>query len=224
MPVQAQTAPETDVFTMSIRGISGGTVTLARTEANGGYAVTAKIAPSGLIRRIRNFSYRGSANGRLSGGVFAPDRYEERADTGRRQSEVVLVYADGVPEVARYVSDREAAPDTPAPETQGGTLDPLTAIHALLRDRSLAEGCAMRVVIFDGRRRSHIILEPAASDDGTTRCTGEYRRLQGFTAREVSRHLAFPIQIVLDPLGADMLRVRQVSFQSLYGTAALNRR
>ena len=55
-----------------------------------------------------------------------------------------MVYEGGVPNVLRYTSTREAGPTAPDPATQGGALDPLTTMFAVLRSGVMitcAESC-----------------------------------------------------------------------------------
>jgi hypothetical protein len=214
---------ETSVFDLKVRGLVLGEVTLADRVTGGTYTVSGLIKSTGLAAMIRNFSYTGKAQGTLTRGIPAPLQYEEVADTGRRRSEAVLDYSGGAPVVVRYTSPKEAGPDSPDPMTQGGTVDPLTAIWALLRDVPRTRACALDLAIFDGKRRSSINLRPAGLKDGLPQCAGVYKRLQGFTAREVSRHTQFDFIVTYSAQG-QMLRADSVAFGSFYGTAEIIRR
>ncbi len=214
---------DTAVFDLKVRGLILGEVTLADTVGGGRYAVSGLIKSTGLAAMIRNFSYTGKTQGALMRGVPAPIRYEEVADTGRRRSEAVIDYTDGVPKLLRYTSPKDAGPDSPDPMTQGGTVDPLSAIWALLRDVPPARACDLDLAIFDGKRRSSIKLRATSASDGLPRCAGVYKRLQGFTARETSRHTQFDFIVTYSAKG-QMLRAGSMAFDSFYGTAEIIRR
>ncbi len=211
-------------FVIKIRGITAGIARLTGIEQDGLYAVRAEIESARLVKVFRPFTYRGAARGGLEGRRLSPVHYEDTANTGRRQSEVVLDYDGGVPRVTRYVSTVPNGADSPDPATQGGTLDPLSALYAVLRDAPAADLCDKRLVLFDGRRRSAVILGTAqAAGDGIV-CNGEFRRLKGFTQKELSRHRAFPLQVFYTPRSGGMLQAQRVSIQSIYGLATLDRR
>ena len=213
-----------DAFALKIRGFTVGAVTLtSRADANS-YSVTGVIGNSGLTRLFRKFSYRGSASGAVDGARLLPARYSEVADTGRRSSEALITYRGGVPRLVRYTSPKPAGPDTPDPATQAGTIDPLTAIYALLRNVPRAQACVLDVVIFDGKRRSRIAMSPVTGAGDIPECKGFYERLQGFTPAEVSRHTRFDFVLSYSDAGGDMLAIARVAFNSSYGVATIERR
>ena len=217
-------AEETTEYSLKIRGFSVGLVQMTSQSDARSYRVSALIRNTGLSRIFRQFSYNGAANGRQNDGQLHPDRYQEVADTGRRSSEALIVYDKGVPRVISYTSPKPAGPDSPAPATQGGTVDPLTAIYGLLRAVPRDRACQLDVFIFDGKRRSRIAMHVEGSRDGLPTCAGRYERLEGFTPQEVSRHTHFDFVLTYGDAGDDMLRVENVSFNSFYGIASIDRR
>lgn len=223
----AQTA-DTDepnaTYALKIRGLTVGVIYLTSAIDARKYAVSGVIESTGLARAIRRFAYRGAARGAVRDGRLWPERYQETADTGRRNSEAVIQYTGGVPQLMVYNSPKEAGPDSPDPATQGGTIDPLTAIFSLLRDVPRAQACELDVAIFDGKRRSRISMRPLAVEDGLPTCEGRYERLQGFTAKEVARHTKFDFVLTYADAGSGMLSVQRVAFASSYGTASIDRR
>ena len=211
-------------YALKIRGLTVGVIYLTSALDGRDYAVSGVIESTGLARMIRRFSYRGSARGAVRDGRLWPERYQETADTGRRNSEALIQYAGGVPQLLVYKSPKEAGPDSPDPATQGGTIDPLTAIFSLLRDVERTRACALEVTIFDGRRRSRISMQPLGTENGLPTCAGSYERLQGFTAKEVSRNTRFDFVLTYADAGGGMLSVQRVAFASSYGTASIDRR
>ncbi|KMW58136.1 hypothetical protein AIOL_003107 [Candidatus Rhodobacter oscarellae] len=138
-----------DRFDLKVAGLRIGVVQMEATESATRYGVQANIRSTGLAAAIRHFSYSGAAAGLVRDGRLVPERYQETADTGRRSSSALMTYRGGVPTVLEYSSPRAAAPDAPDPATQGGTLDPLSAVYALLRDVPATQACTLNVTIFD---------------------------------------------------------------------------
>jgi len=228
MGAGARAAEKTTDYSLKIRGFSVGVVKLTSQSDARNYAISAVIENTGFSRIFRQFSYKGAANGSLDDGRLHPSRYQEVADTGRRSSEALIIYDKGVPRVVNYTSPKPAGPDAPAPATQGGTVDPLTAIYGLLRDVPRDRACQLNVFIFDGKRRSRIAMYVDGSRDGLPSCAGRYERLEGFTPQEVSRHKYFDFALTYGSAGGDsggdMLQVENVSFNSFYGIASIDRR
>ena len=215
---------DTGSFDLEIRGINVGVLVFNGTSDTASYAVAGRLESTGLAAFVRKVRYDASVTGRLSGGKFVPSQYSEVADTGKRQSESVMEYRSGVPQVKKYAPPRDPSPTDIDPATQGGTLDPLTALFATLRDVPVADACKLSVYMFDGKRRSSIALAAAEVDGETITCAGEYRRLEGFSAKEMAEKQRFPFRLTYAPADAGFVRVVSVSMDSLYGRASLTRR
>ena len=216
-------AAERAQFDISIRGIKVGELQLASEETQTRYSVAGRLSNTGLTQVIRRFSYTGNSQGRIVNSTLQPDRYVEKADTGQRISEVELAYRSGVPRVVRYTSPREPGPDTPDPSSQGGTVDPLTAIYSVLRDVPANRACSVSLILFDGRRQSRVSLRRSGTSGGMPVCSGRYERLKGFTAEEVARHRTFEFTLSYRDAGNGRLAVREVVAQSIYGQAVIQR-
>ena len=211
------------VFDLSIRGLRAGTLTFAGQEEAGRYSVSGRLESAGLVGMVRRVRYDGQAQGVLRNGRFTPARYSEQADTGRRQSESVMEYRRGVPQVKVYNPPRDPNTDGLDPATQGGTVDPLTALFATLRDVPAGQECNRKLTLFDGKRRSQIVLGAPQPTESGVACPGEYRRLEGFSADDVAEKSRFPFTVQMVPVG-QMMRVTEVTMESLYGNARLKRR
>ena len=214
-------------FDLDIRGFRAGILQFSGTTSGTGYTVTGKLESTGLAAMVRKIRYDAAASGRLSSGRWSPARYDEQADTGKRQSQSRMEYHGGIP--TEMIKDsREGRPNYVDPATQAGTVDPLTALYATLRDVSADQACNLKLVMFDGARRSQITLsaaETAGETAGDTiTCAGEYRRLAGFSDKEMAEKQRFPFRLTYGPADGDMVRVVSVSMDSLYGRASLTRR
>ena len=217
-------AEEPVVFDLSIRGIRAGTLSFSGEASAGRYAVSGRLESAGLVGMVRRVRYDGQAEGSLQQGRFTPARYREQADTGKRQSESVMEYRRGVPQVKVYNPPRELGADGLDPATQGGTVDPLTALFATLRDVAPGGECNQTLTMFDGKRRSQLVLGAPSPVEGGIACPGEYRRLAGFSADDMAEKTRFPFTLRLVPGPSGLMQVDEVTMESIYGNARLKRR
>ncbi|MES2666982.1 MAG: DUF3108 domain-containing protein [Pseudomonadota bacterium] len=224
-PVAAQEkSSDQATFDLVIKGITAGTLSFSATQSGKGYGVQGKLQSSGLAALVRKVRYDARVKGSVSKGRYSPTSYAEKADTGKRQSESVMAYKRGVPQVVSYTPPRDPGPNDVAASTMGGTVDPLTALYATLRDVAPGQECNVSVRMFDGKRSSQIGLGKPRADGDTVVCSGEYRRLKGFSAEEMAEKVRFPFTLTYAPTGDGKMRVMEVAMDSLYGKARLTRR
>lgn len=211
-------------FVIRLRGFAVGAMHLSIQQDEVSYGVEAQVKDAGLLSVFRSFSYRGTSRGALRDARPEPAYFEDATDTGRRQSQAVLDYAGSVPRVTHYASSTPPGPDTPAPATQGDTIDPTTALYMMFRDQPEGTACNRTILMYDGMRRSHVVLNKPRRDGDVLRCAGEYRRLQGFTAKDLARNVAFGLEMTLKAAGNGMVHVTHVEISSSYGLVTLDRR
>lgn len=221
-PVAASETTDQGVFDFHLLGIKAGVFAYKGVRNETSYAVTGRLESAGLVSFVKQIRYDAKARGRVGAdGRLVPRRYEEDADTGKRQSRSLMEYEDGVPTVVR--PERQRARDVD-PATQGGTLDPLSALYAVFRDMPREEVCALEIHMFDGKRRSRVQLSEPTSRDDRVVCAGEYRRLAGFSKREMAEKQRFAFTLTYAPAGDGQMRVRRVEMETEYGPATLTRR
>jgi len=204
-------------YDVTLQGVRVAEMTLTTTLTETTYDVRLMIRSEGLAGVVNRFRFESIAKGRI-GQTFAPDRYTETADTGRRLSQVEMTYIKGIPEILTYTSPRPDGAELLNPADQSGTLDPATALFAGLRDLAVGQTCTTAFTVFDGRRRAAVTL----SGDGSA-CTGEYRRVAGYTPEEMAERTRFALEILYAPDG-ETLRVTEASVQTIYGKVRLKRR
>jgi len=218
----AQTT-HTGTFDLKLSGLRAGVVSFSAVEDGRQYSAAARAQSSGLVSLVRDLGYDARATGRITPRGFVPTRYQESANTGERVSRAVMEYVRGVPQVKSYDPPQERRSRDVDPTTQGGTVDPMTAIYALLRDVPRAEVCTLDVPVFDGRRASRVSTSAPKAQGDRILCDGEYRRVAGFTDRQMSEKTRFPFLITYAPAG-DRYRVERIAIDTLYGRATLDRR
>jgi hypothetical protein len=212
------------VFDFSVRGVRAGTLTFSGEVTDRRYSVSGRLESAGLVGLIRSVRYDGQAQGSHRAGRYTPARYVEKADTGTRVSEAVMEYKRGVPQVKVYNPPREAQDGGLDPSRQGGTVDPLTAMFATLRDVPKGQECNIALTLFDGKRRSQVSLGPPMPSESGVTCAGEYRRLEGFSPDDMAERSRFPFTVYMVPAEGGLMRVAEVRMESIYGNARLKRR
>ena len=211
-------------FDLRIRGISAGSLVFSGVQEGAGYAVNGKLQSGGLVGMLKRVRYDAQAQGRISKGRYVPSSYSEAADTGKRQSQAVMGYRAGVPQVTQYQPAQKPRSYDVDPSTQGGTVDPLTALYATLRDVDAGQECNRSLQIFDGRRRTELVLgAPQATAAGVS-CAGEFRRVAGYSADDMAEKTRFPFTLSYAPVEGGRMRVVEVATDTLYGRATLTRR
>lgn len=211
-------------FSFVLRGITAGSLDWTGSgDPGGGYAVSGVLKSSGLAAMVKRVRYSATAKGTITDeGVHVAGSYSEDADTGKRQSQSVMVWQKGVPTIQSYKPERQPRAYDVDPATQKGAVDPLTAMFATLRDVAPGEECRANLDLFDGRRASKLVLGSPQKTDDTVVCAGEYRRVAGFSPEDMAERTRFPFTLTYAPAG-DRMRVVEVAADTLYGKARLVR-
>lgn len=212
------------VFDLNLRGIRAGTLAVSGAIQGTSYAASGKLQSTGILAAIKKISYDAKVSGSIRNDRYTPRTYEENADTGSRQSQAVMEYQGGVPQVKVYNPPRKERDQDIDPATQGGTVDPMTAAYATLRDVPEAEACKLNLTLFDGKRRSQVRLSDPVMEGDRVTCAGEYRRLEGFSAEDMAEKTSFPFRLIYQPVQNGVLRVGEVQMDTLYGKGVLKRR
>lgn len=224
LPVAAMAQSEEAVFDIAVAGVRAGSLSLAADRSGASYAVRTALESGGVVRLLRRVRFDAAARGTEARGRYTPDSYTESADTGQRQSEVEMTYAGGVPQILAYTPAPAGGTPLVDPAQQGGTLDPATALYAVLRDLPADQACTLTARTFDGRRLAQVTLSGATPQDAGLLCQGQYRRIDGFTAKEMADRQQFAFSLIYAATGHGLLRVREVQLDTIFGKATLTRR
>ncbi|MDN5786126.1 DUF3108 domain-containing protein [Pseudorhodobacter sp.] len=223
-PASAQRVEEQASFDFVIKGISAATLSFSGVQDGNRYAVSGVVKSAGLAALFRKISYTAEARGAVSGSKYTPASYTETSDNGKRKSQSKMSYSRGVPSAVQYTPPREGRDKDVNPASQGGTVDTLTALYAILRDVDAGQECKVSLKMYDGRYVSTIaVSNPKKKGDGVI-CSGQYRRVDGFKPEEMAERTKFPFTVRYVPLGDGRMQVTEVVMQSIYGNAALKRR
>jgi hypothetical protein len=223
-PARAEAALEGS-FDITFRGILAGQATWRARETERAYAVAGLVRSTGLVRLVADIRIHAEVTGLRSGSRFMPRRYREEVNNGQHRQTMLLGFRrGGVPVVETVEPPRPPAPEDLDPAGERGVVDPLTALFKVLRDVPAARACTARAVVFDGRRRSEVVLSSPVRDGERISCTGEYRRLAGFPDNLMQERRSFPFRLSYAPNGAGGLRVVEVAINTSHGPVMLVRR
>ncbi len=212
-------------FDLVLRGLTAGRLIYDGRVSGNTYSVAGRLQTSGLAALLKKVRYDATAKGSVSsGGRYTPSAYTEDADTGKRQSQSVMTYRGGVPQVTKYQPARASRDYDLDPTTQGGTVDPLTALFATLRDVAPGKECGTSLKLFDGRRASSVTTSNRKEQGDRVTCSGEYRRVAGFPADDMAEKTRFPFTLTYKPGPDGLMQVTEVSMDTIYGKGRLVRR
>ncbi len=219
--IAAPAAAETAVFDFYVAGIKAGEVRLDLDESKGAYQAKSRIEAAGLVGALVTISYNGSASGSLTrAGMPVPSLFQAHSVTPRTDRRSRIEWKNGVPSSVTVEPARKKAPD---PAKQGGTLDPVSAAFAVLRDLPRDQLCDKTLMVFDGSRLSRLRLEPARDTGDTFTCAGKYARVEG-EAHSLSSQKDFPFELVYAEQPNGVGRLEKIETRTSFGTATLQRR
>lgn len=211
-------------FNVVIRGISAASLAFSAVQDGNRYVVSGLLKSAGIAAMFRKISYDATARGTINGTRYIPSSYVEKADTGKKQSTSKMTYSRGVPSAVEYTPPREGRDKDVNPATQGGTVDTLTALYAILRDVDAGQECKVSLQMYDGRYVSSIAISNPVRKDGGVTCSGQYIRIAGFKPEEMAERTIFPFTLTYQPGAKDRMRVTEVAMESIYGKASMKRR
>lgn len=210
-------------FAVFLGGVRIGVLGFSGLTDGQSYAAKGILRTTGLAALVRQVGYEATSRGVVRAGRFVPTSYDESANTGTRVSKSTMEYRGGVPQVKASSPERAPRPTDVDPRTQAGTVDPMTAFYLVLRDVPEAELCNLDLKMFDGTRRSQVVISAPVRNGTGVSCSGEYRRLQGFSAEEMAERTRFPFQIAYVPNGNGGYRLNEITTASTFGNARVVR-
>ena len=206
-------------FHVLIRGIKAGQLRYAIETQEPSYSIHGILESTGLVGLLVKYQFDAQAVGKRLGNKYQPEHYKEVSDTGRRKSEKTIRYQNGIPKVT---SKKPWQPHWLDPSTQVNTLDPMTAMAALLSDQSKNDLCNLYLPMFDGARRVEITLSGLEKTESGAQCSGVYQRIGGFTEKERAEGENFPF-ILNYKIENDLYRVQRFDITTLRGRASFVR-
>lgn len=215
---------EQATFDLELRGIRAGSISFSGASNAAAYSVATRLQSTGLVNLVRRLRYEGQVQGRIVDGRLQPTRYQENLDNGGRESATRLEFNGRTPVVAARTPPREPRPYDIEPGEQTGAVDILTAVFAVFRDTPRASLCNLDLAMYDGRRRTQIVVSAPTDAGNRVTCTGEYRRVAGFSPEDMAERTRYPFTLVYGPGPEGLMRLNEVQMESTQGRGRLIRR
>jgi hypothetical protein len=174
-------------------GVRLGTFTLASQRASDTYGVRSRFTSTGAVALLARVHFEMQATGRWTSAGPQPAWFLENVNTGQRQSTADLDYTNGVPRI----TGGRLGSDTPPlrPNHQRDTVDPATAIFRAVAPQAADDLCTLDQPIFDGARRTRLVLGPPRPKGTEFVCRGTLHREDGYSARELARAKSFDLEL-----------------------------
>jgi hypothetical protein len=180
-------------------GLKLGDLRIASHSTNGRYRTISQFATTGALRTLAKvrFDLQSEGRWRSEGQTAEPRTYTEAVNTGRRRSSATLTYVGGIPRVdSGAVGRSEQGAHAPLnPLTQRDTIDPATALWLAAGPLPEARLCNLDLPIFDGVRRTRLVLsQPLETEAGFT-CRGAFIREAGYGEKQLRKRGNFDVSL-----------------------------
>ena len=180
-------------------GLKLGELWIASHSINGRYRTISQFATTGALRTLAKvrFDLQSAGRWRSNGQTAEPRTYTENLDTGRRQSSATLTYVGGIPRVESGTigQPEEDAPAPLNPLTQRDTIDPATALWLAAGPLPEARLCDLDLPIFDGARRTRLVLSPPLETEAGFTCRGAFIREAGYSEKQLRKDGSFDLSL-----------------------------
>ena len=200
-------------------GVKLGTFTLASQRSGGTYGVRSRFTSTGAVALLAKVYFEMQARGRWTSSDPRPAWFLENVNTGQRQSTAQLDYANGVP----LVTGGRLGSDTPPlrPDHQRDTVDPATAMFRAVAPQAADHLCALDQPIFDGARRTRLVLGPPRPKGAGFVCRGALHREDGYSARELARAKSFDLELSYEAGPDGRFHMSTAKVATVFGTVTL---
>jgi hypothetical protein len=213
-------AAENATFSFSLAGIPVGSMSLASKLDGDRYDATARLDTTAVINIFTRFFFDGQATGTLrSDGKVVPGRYKATSQSMRALRHTDIAWKNGVPVSVSVDPPRSSAPD---PAAQGGALDPVSAGFRLFREAPPDEVCNTTVFVFDGSRRSRLVLDPPVRNGRQLTCAGKFARVEG-EAASMADLREFPFSIAFRINDQGIAQLSRIEAPTNFGKAVVAR-
>ena len=176
-------------------GIKAGTITVNAAETPNAYAVRGAVTPTRLLKKIKDIGYTGSATGVIKRNAHQVRKYSGNARTGSRNSVVNMRWRNGRPIVDAYKPERARRDYDLTPSKQSGTIDLLSSAYLTFKTATSETLCNSKRKMFDGRRLSELSLGKPKISGRIATCSGNYKRLAGFSPDKMKKKVNFPFSV-----------------------------
>jgi hypothetical protein len=138
---------------------------LPTATAEGAYRADIVGRAGGYVGEVYDWSFTARSEGVARGHRLSPKRFAGENLSALDPRPVAIAYAqDGTPQPRFDPPRPDDAQARPTPAQAKGTLDPASAMVALLRTVSATGSCAAALPVYDGRRRFDLITRETGEE------------------------------------------------------------
>ncbi len=221
-----QVFPGNMSFDVRLSGWSVGRMDLTVEADRSSYSVGAVLKTTGLASMFKKIDYQAMVEGRLVRGRFVPAQFAEHAIDGSETSYGAISYVNGAPSNVQSSPPKPVGTPRAPMSRQAGTVDPLTAVFVIVRDVSRDELCDQDYPVFDGVRRTRILLNVPREEDDGTYCDGAYIRVDGYKEEDLAEQTDYPFTLLFEehPDQEGRFRLMKLTARSEEGSLEVLRR
>ena len=182
------------------------------------YAATAIAFSTGLVKVLANIRIEGRVRGWVTEQGLKPFRYKGTRTRKERVSAKVIEYEDGVPVSVESDPPRPLAEGL-TQEILATTVDPVTLLYLAFEPTPVSELCNNEFFVFDGGRMARVALGAAAIKNNAAVCDGNYTRMYGYSASEMSKDnaLGFKVRYSRDKTDKNQFILQSLETETSYG-------
>lgn len=222
MPVLARA--ETQTYDIYFTGLKAAELSFQVELSDRDYAAEGGVRDAGILGRLVTFRFSGQVSGKLNSAGLVPVNYSAVNVSRNRERRITMSFRNRVPVSVEIDPARARRPFDVDPATQQDVLDPLSAALTLLTTRLESAGCAASIDIFDGARRSQILVGEGGPTEEGRSCKGVYRRVAGFSPQDMEARTDFPFTLYLRTNGQGNLEVSGFITATTFGDVTATRR
>ncbi|MDV7145461.1 DUF3108 domain-containing protein [Tropicimonas sp. TH_r6] len=211
-------------FSVSVAGFGAGTIAYSGSESGGRYKANGQVASSGLARGLYPANITVAVNGSVSGNRYAPATYSEKTVKRGKTKTGTFRFSGGTPRVTKNPPDKNRKSYHANASGQKGTVDPMTAAFAILRDRPADLACNLDISPYDGRERTRIRMDGGTRKGNTLTCPGTYSRVAGFSPKDMAEKVHWPFTVIYKIQSDGTHRVTEVVVPTTLGKVRMRRR
>jgi hypothetical protein len=216
----APAAAETAWFDVSIAGIRAGELALSAERNGSSYEAGGRARATGLLGAVARLGFDGVARGRVArDGSLVPEHYSARSRSPCAERDTVIRFDNGSPVSVSVEPPRRHQVDLSA---QTGAVDPISAAYVLMLDTRAESICNTRMNLFDGSRRSEVLVGRAQAQGDLFVCNGQYSRLEGDDHSVWQPDWTF--RLVYRQTGGGNVALERIETPTRFGKAVLTRR
>lgn len=217
-PVVAGLEATYDVY---LGGIWAGKLTVGATFGAGSYAATSALRTTGIVGFFYDLAFEAKVVGGIDPGGLSPERYSSRSRSPKRREFVEISFVDGSPRTTRVEPVRRVKPWSIDPRDQHGATDPLSAVLTAFSPGPADAVCEQRIVVYDGKHRFALEIDPPQRDGDRIRCEAMYVRLAGYKPKSMGKRASRPFTLFLEERADGLFAVVRAVGETSFGPMIL---